>query len=315
MLTLEQYKSCKTITIVSVIEDRDYFLWQQEVQSHYIKENFPYLNLEVIVIYEDSKPSEWAKHLSTIANTSYYKLTESSSKTFKGYKPAYKPYGLYLRTSDTSKPKLENILAIDSDVIFNKDLDYQKLTEDSNWYFSNCESYLGYNYLKKHLTDGQISELANIVGVNVNLIKETVKAGGAQYLYKNAKPEYFKKSAYDSIKVYEKLKEFQSLGSKIQIHCSEMWTQLWNAMINEKIEVTEDMSFTWAPDKLSEANKFYFTHFAGSPGEGSFEKVKHSNPFKTLNLSEIAVTDNCAYKWATLIERYKPVSFTVLNNA
>jgi hypothetical protein len=313
MLTLEQYQSCKKITAVSVIEDTEYLLWQQEVQSHYIKENFPHLNFEVIVIYEKNEPSEWAKHLSSISNTSYYKISEDISKSFSVYKPAHKPYGLYLRTLDTSKPKLENILAIDSDVIFNKDLNYQKLTEGTSWYFSNCESYLGYNYLKKHLTDNQISELANIVGIDIDLIKEIKAAGGAQYLYKNAKPEYYMKSALDSVKMYEKLKEFQSAGSEIQIHCSEMWSQLWNAIIHKNISVTEDMSFTWAPSKLSEAKNFYFTHFAGSTDEGSFNKVKHSNAFKSLNMSEITTIDNCAYFWAKLIEKYKPISFTNLS--
>jgi len=312
MLTLEQYKSCKKITVVSVIEDREYFLWQQEVQSLFMKENYPYINFEVVVLHESEIPSDWSKHLSSISNVSYYRLTKNITESFKGYKAARKPYGLYLRTSDTSKPKLENILAIDSDVLFNKDLNYSKLVENRDWHFSNCESYLGYNYLRKHLSEDQILEIANIVGIDVKIIKENTSAGGAQYLYKNAKPEYFMKSATDSIKVHEKLKEYQADGSKIQIHCSEMWTQLWNALMIENVKVTDDMSFTWAPDKISESHNFYFTHFAGNPGEGSFEKVKHANPFKTMNLSEIKVTDNNAYKWATLIEKYKPTSYSYL---
>jgi hypothetical protein len=261
MLTLEQYKSCKRITAVSVIEDSDYFLWQQEVQSQYLKENYPHINFEVIVLYENEKPSDWSKHLSKISNVSYYKLDKDIIESFSNYKPARKPYGLYLRTSDSSKPRLENILAIDSDVILNKDLDYIKLTEDGSWYFSDCENYLGYNYMKKHLSDDQISELANIVGIDFNLIKETKVAGGAQYLYKNAKPDFFKKSAIDSVKIYDKLKQYEEKGSKIQSHCSEMWTQLWNALISEKVKVTGDMSFTWANGKASESNNFYFTIF------------------------------------------------------
>ena len=130
-LSFNSFSKAKSMTIVSVIEDRDYFLWQQEVQCFHMAENYSHLNYEVIILREKDNPSDWSKHISKIANTSLYKLTEEEINSFKSYKCSYKPYGLYLRNSDSSKNVLENIFAIDSDVILNRDLDYDFLLEDN----------------------------------------------------------------------------------------------------------------------------------------------------------------------------------------
>ena len=83
-----------------------------------------------------------------------------------------------------------------------------------------------------------------------------------------------------------------------------MWSQLWNSQIVENIKVSESMSFCWAPDPLSEMQKTTFTHFAGQPKDGSFQKTQYQNPFLE-DLSTVKNKTNCAWFWKELIEKYK----------
>ena len=308
-LNFSSFNKAKSITIVSVIEDRDYFLWQQEVQCYHMAENYSHLNYEVIILREKDEPSDWSKHISKTSNTSLYRLTEDEINSFKPYKCSYKPYGLYLRNSDSSKNVLENIFAIDSDVILNRDLDYAFLLEDDKWLYSNCESYLGYKYLSSKLSEAQILEMVNIVGADINMIKKKSSAGGAQYLYKKPTVEFFKKTSHDSIKLYEKLKQYQAEGSDVQIHTAEMWSQPWNSYLCAEVAVSEKLDFAWATDNIKEMANKPITHFAGSPTEGSFRKTEHVNPF-AADLSNITIKENCAYHWKTLIEKYKHKCFS-----
>ena len=314
ILKYNDFNKASGLTVLSVVEDRDYFLWQQEVQSYHMKENFKHINFEVIVIHEGENPSDWAKHIGTISNTSYYRV---SNESYKSYKASYKPLGLHYRINDGSKSTLENILAIDSDVILNRDLKYSELVEGNAWMMSNCDGYLGYNYLKKNLSESRISELADIVRITLEDIKSIKVAGGAQYLYKGVSnhKSIFEKMANDSVELYKKLKDIaEKDNSKIQIWTAEMWSQLWNGAAIAEINVPESMNFCMAPDPLDKMKKTAFTHFAGSPGEGSFQKTKTQNAFLE-DFSNVTNNTNCAWHWKTLVEKYKNKSFSIKNKS
>jgi hypothetical protein len=306
ILSFNNYNALQKLTVLSVIEDRDYFLWQQEVQCFHMKENFKNLKLEVVILHETEKPSLWAKKLSEKFNVSTYKITNDSPE---GYKAQFKPLGTYLRISDTLKPTLENVLSIDSDVILNKHIDYHKLLESNSWKMSDCSSYLNYDYLKKKLNDDQITQLGNIVGISLDEIKSMNNVGGAQYMYTNVveNKDIFKKMADDSVKMYSLLEEFANSGSKIQKWTAEMWSQAWNIHKSHKYVIEKDlMSFAWATTPISEKDNFTFTHFAGSPQQnGTFKKTKHTNNIFKEDLNYVTYKENCAYYLLTLIERYK----------
>lgn len=306
ILSFNNYIASQKLTILSVIEDREYFLWQQEVQCFYMKENFKDLKLEVVILHETEEPSVWAKKLAERFSVSTYKI---KNKSFDNYKAYFKPLGVYLRINDLVKPKLKNVLAIDSDVILNKHIDYHRLAESNAWLMSDCSSYLNYDYLKKNLTDEQITKLGNIVGISLNEIKSMNTVGGAQYMYTNVieNKDTFKKMADDSVKLYSLLNEFANGGSKIQKWTAEMWSQAWNIHKFHDYNVEKRvMSFAWATTPIFEKDNFTFTHFAGSPQEnGTFKKTNHpSNIFKE-DLKYVTYKENCAYYWFTLIKRYK----------
>jgi hypothetical protein len=309
ILSFNNYNASKKLTVLSVIEDRDYFLWQQEVQCFHIEENFKHLKLEVVILHETEEPSLWAKKLAERFNVSIYKIVNESTEKYKGQ---FKQLGAYLRINDSLKPQLENVLAVDSDVILNKNIDYHTLLESNSWKMSDCSSYLNYDYLKKNLTDEQITKLGDVVGITLDEIKSMNKVGGAQYIYPNVteNKDVFKKMSSDAVKIYSILNEFVENGSKIQKWTADMWSQAWNIYKLGNYTVEKDsMSFAWATTPLSERNKYAFTHFAGSPKEeGTFKKTKHSGNIFKEDLKYVTYKENCAYHWYTLIERYKDKS-------
>lgn len=309
ILDFNQYTKSKKLTALSVIEDRDYFLWQQEVQCFHMQENFKELNFEVVILHETKEPSEWAKKLAKNHKVSTYKIVNESTEKYKGQ---YKQLGAYLRINDSLKPKLENVLAIDSDVILNKHMDYHTLLESNTWKMSDCSSYLNYDYLKKNLTDKQISQMGDVVGITLDEIKSMNVVGGAQYIYPNVteNKDIIKKMSNDAVKMYSLLNEFVENGSKIQKWTADMWSQAWNIhkLGNYTVE-KESMSFAWATTPIKERNNYTFTHFAGAPSEeGSFKKTKHTHNIFKDDLSYVMFRDNCSYHWYELIEKYKKKS-------
>jgi len=275
-----------------------------------MNENFPKIKLEVVILHASDSPSEWALKLSEKFNVSFYKVSNDSDDK---YKCQYKPLGMHLRRNDSSKIKLEHVLAIDSDVILNKHLDYHTLIGYNECIMSDCSSYLDYNYLKKNLTDEQITKIGDVAGISLDEIKSIKKVGGAQYLYNdiNKYPkDFFEKIAKDSIEMYTILNQFAEEGSHIQKWTAEMWATIWNIHKTFKYRIeTEIMSFAWATTPIVEKNKYMFTHFSGSPpDDGTFRKSKHNGNVFKEDLSYVTFTENCSYYYYTLIEKYRSKS-------
>ena len=297
----------KGIKFVSVIEDTSYLLWQQEIQCCHFNENFPSLNLEVVVLYENSEPSLWAQHLSKNNNVHFYKIDTFIKQLAQKYKGFYHSYGYYLYVSENG---CQPFCGIDSDVILNKTLNFKKIRESNSCHFSDCSSYLSYEYLSQYLSEEQIEDLCFIVGIKPEVVKKMKKVGGAQMVFKNFNADIFEKIAYDGQRIQNYLVPLVKSGNKIQKHVAEMWSFAWNFALISDICVDEELSFCWATDDVSRMNETTFTHFAGFGEEGSFSKVIYTekNPIFE-DLSYVTVKDNCAYYWVQLMERYKHLCY------
>lgn len=308
MLSYESFLNESQTKFVTVVEDRPYYLWQQEIQCHHFNENYPSIDLEVVILHEANEPSDWARHIAKTNSVHFYKVDEHIKEEASTYKAFYKSYGYYLYTKESS---CRNFCGIDSDVILNKRPNLSKLNESNDWHFSDCSGYLSYNYLKEHLNDEQINDIGNITGINLSVIKETDKVGGAQMFFKDFEPEMFEKIAYDGKKIHDYLLPIVESGNKIQKYTAEMWSFAWNSLQHRNVIVDENMSFCWATEHISKMNETTFTHFAGlSKDEGSFNKVMYGekNPIHE-DKTYVTKKDNCSYHWVTLMERYKHLCY------
>jgi len=312
MLSYQAFLSESQTKFLSVIEDRPYYLWQQEIQCHHFNENYPSIDLEVVVLHKDSMPSDWAKHLTRTNNVHFYKIDESIKEIASTYSAFYKAYGYYLYTKEH---KCSNFCGIDSDVILNRRPNLNKINESNSWHFSDCSNYLSYDYLSKHLTEKEINDLCKIVGISLQSVKEMNRVGGAQMFFKNFNPDIFEKIAYDGKKIHDYLKVLTEKGNKIQKFTAEMWSFAWNSALANNVCVDEDLSFCWATDLKTEMKNTTFTHFAGAPSDGSFQKVKWGNKSPIHeDLSYVTTKENCAYYWVQLMERYKHLCYKMINN-
>ena len=145
---------------------------------------------------------------------------------------------------------------------------------------SDTIGYIGYNYImdccKRYESQnptsekGQlISEMANVVGVDVDTIKQNQKnSGGGQYLFKNTNCELWDKMYKDSIKLYDQMLDYQKRfpinPGQIQFWTAEMWAVLWNLWLYEyDTKIISDLDFSWATDTIEIYNSKNILHMAG----------------------------------------------------
>jgi hypothetical protein len=298
---------------ISVITDYEYLLWQQEIQIFNFKQLGMLKDLVVVVLYEPGQQiSEHARALSRLATTYFY----VNDQVNRSYIPSNKPWGL-MKLLEQYPEYGQRVFLLDSDVIFRRPLDTEALdkgSEDKTWYVSDSGviSYIGYEYLKSCLGTEPIEEMAAIVGVSTKVLKERQEqSGGAQYYMKDIDAGFCRKVALDSTKIYDwSIKQLKEDGSyKFQVWTAEMWSWLWNGFMRADIQVSQEMSFSWATDPA----QFYFSrtmlHMAGVTGSetGCFFKGKYARvaPWDLEADFNFVSTERCWRQYADLIEEYK----------
>jgi hypothetical protein len=147
-------------------------------------------------------------------------------------------------------------------------------------YLSDTVGYIGYNYImdcceryeSKHPNSNKgqlISEMAEVIGVDVETIKENQEnSGGGQYLIKNTTCELWDKIYKDSNTMYDQMMDYQKRfpinPGQIQFWTAEMWSLLWNLwMYGFETKITSEFEFCWATDDVNKYNKMPILHMAG----------------------------------------------------
>ncbi|WP_195957612.1 hypothetical protein [Enterococcus gallinarum] len=182
----------------------------------------------------------------------------------KGYIPSIKPYLWWQYLKEDPKREKERYVYIDSDVIFNQKIDLRKMTSKEDvWYCSDCNHYLNLDYIRSCENGESILKgMAEIVNVSVESL-ETINfnSGGAQWVIKNPRAEYWKKVYFDSNRLYQ---YFKKVNSNIQKWTAEMWAQLWNMMyFNVGPKIHEELSFCFSTDSIEKCKQVKILHNAG----------------------------------------------------
>jgi len=266
------------LVFVSAQPDVPYFHWQTEVYSqNFINKGINPKNIHVIFgIVNGNKPTEESLKLKSIGINVHHYLDNRETKT---YIPSVKPFLISKWLEE--HPKFgECFFLHDADIVFRELPDFEKMMKDDIIYLSDTIGYIGYNYIKDccdryekfHPKSGKeqlLSEMAQVVGIDVNIIKENQEnSGGGQYLIKNTNSELWKKIYSECTPLYNQMMNYQKRfpihPGEIQFWTAEMWSLLWNLWLHGlKTKVTEDLGFSWATDTVKQYEKYPILHMAG----------------------------------------------------
>ena len=268
----------ENILFVTAQPDVPYFHWQVKLYTHnFIEKGIKPCQIHVIFgLQKKQQPSQGALELCDYGyNVHFY----DDDRDNKSYIPSIKPYLIYQWLKEY--PENSKLFFLhDSDIIFNRLPDFDKLLNDNISYLSDTIGYIGYNYIKdccdryerQHPSSNKeqlFQEMADIIGIDVDLIKQNQEnSGGGQYLIKNTDPLLWAKIYDDCTPLYNQMLDYQKRfpinPGQIQFWTAEMWSLLWN-MWNSgyKTKITNELDFSWATDDIDIYNKKPILHMAG----------------------------------------------------
>ena len=267
------------ILFVTAQPDVPYFIWQIKLYvNNFIEKGINPNQIHVIfsIVHRNGTPSEESLKLKDFGiNVHHF----SDFRRKKHYIPSIKPYLIssWLKTNSD----YGNLFFLhDADIIF-KDLpNFDKLLNNDICYLSDTIGYIGYDYIidccgryeiqhPKSEKNQLINEMANVIGLDVEVIKENRKnAGGGQYLIKNTDADLWDKIYRESTLLYDQMLDYQKRfpisPGEIQFWTAEMWSLLWNLWLyGHKTEITKELDFSWATDSIEIYEKRPILHMAG----------------------------------------------------
>ena len=269
----------KDIVFVSAQPDVPYFHWQVKLYVHNFIENGINPN-QIHVIFGlcngQKQPSSNAEKLKECGINVHFFEDLRNKKT---YIPSIKPY-LISKWLENNPEYGKCFFLHDADIIFSRLPNFETLLDDVINYLSDTKSYIGYKYIidccnryeEQHKTSqkGQLlQEMADVIGIDVNLIKENQEnSGGGQYILKNTTFELWDKIYKDSTQLYNQMlnyqKRFPINPGQIQFWTAEMWALLWNLwLFGFETKLTNELSFSWATDPVVVYDKNPILHMAG----------------------------------------------------
>lgn len=266
------------IKFISVQPRSIYYVWQVEVMiNNFMKHGINPNNIEILVsIHNDNDTQNplaiemWnklANHYNYV-RIFFYKDTRVNPRYLSSIRPNI------LKQHFSIFPELKNypLFYHDCDMIFTKPpLILNELINDNIWYLSDCEFYIGANYILEKGED-IYNKMCEIVGLYSEVPKMFQKSsGGAQYLMKNLTKEYWEKVEKDCESLYEffledepkKLSENPTYHP-IQKWTADMWAVLWNAWhFGYETKVHPELEFIWPTYGLQDWDKYFIYHNAG----------------------------------------------------
>ncbi len=278
----------ENILFVTAQPDVPYFVWQIKLYvNNFIEKGIDPNQIHVIlgIVNRNTEPSEESLELNNLG----IKLHHFKDERIKGhYIPSIKPF-LISKWLQVNAQYGKLFFLHDADIMFNRLPKFNEMLEDDISYLSDTVGYIGYNYIldccKRYELQhpksekGQlINEMANVVGIDVELIKKNQEnSGGGQYLIKNTNSELWDKIYKDSTVLYDQMLDYQKRfpisPGEIQFWTAEMWSLLWNLWLyGHKTKITNELDFSWATDSIDIYNKRPILHMAGVTQDMRFKK-------------------------------------------
>lgn len=273
------------------------FKWELEVLLANIRQ---FTDLEVVLLFSENNFTVPA-YFDEFERCSVFVYKDDRHN--KDYIPSIKPYLFYKYLSENKDREQETYFYLDSDIIFREWIDFATLPINKNTVVgSDCDSYLGYNYVSKCQNGETIfEEMSKICEAPISQMKKT-KGIGAHVIVSNPKASFWEKVYLDSISIH---KYFETIDSNIQKWTAEMWAQLWG-WVREGFNIipSQELNFCLPTDPIEKFEDVKILHNAGILPEQSFEyfykgKYLEYSPYNS-DFSNIR-KDKATYKYVEAI--------------
>lgn len=328
---MTQFYLLLSMIFLSAQPDDYYFLWQIQLQLY----NFSRLGISrdrihVLISFDKNKGlSHYFKELITGNNNALFYVYPDTRIDAK-YPSSLRPHIIVKHYKAHNYLQTENIFYHDSDIIFNKLPDFNRLLNDEVWYASNTKYYTDTKYIKNTAGEAIFNKMCAIIGVEPLMVEYHDKdAGGAQYLLKKVSLAFWEKLEMDCEKMYSLLEEHnlkQVEGNssnkwKIQAWCADMWCLWWAAIAcGKSVKTDVELDFSWAHTRLEDKEENNIIHYTGDlPIENELFFRKNNYFYCSPFYDDFSLIDvnSSSYNVIKEIEGYNHknrVDLPVLNN-
>lgn len=309
---------------LSAQPDEKYFLWQLEIQLlNFNRLGISCDHIHVIIGYDQDKGISndallFKENEKGNALIFFYPDTRKSKK----YLSSIRPNILKQHWQEFAYLNKECVFYHDSDIIFSRKIDnLDYLIHSSVCYVSDTRDYTGVHTIIENAGMEALEEMADVVGIDVEMvIRNDREVGGAQYMLKSVDAGFWEKLESDSEKLYTVIQKInhEKWESEYEIHkvsrqkvkpidpwLSDMWGLLWNLWLKDKkVEVREELHFSWINSTLDDWKKNAILHYTGSPENNTaeiFQKGKYLTYVPWYDDFSAISKENCSLPVVDLI--------------
>jgi hypothetical protein len=284
----------KELRIITAQPNDLYFCWQLRVQLHNLRKHGLSDKYTALIWHHDDRANkevffdEWNQLINDYPEAEFVTYEDKSGELQRlikmmNYIPLLRPWLLSKFFTDRPEMKYRTILYMDSDVVFTKKPNFDRLLEDNICYLSDTKSYIAASYfdskdkdvipelLKEYQDIDILEELVKEFGLTRIMAEEREEgSGGAQYLLKNIDAAFWQDVFQGCIKVLINLRSvnrrfFESENKGFQSWCADMWSILFNLWRRDiKTDCPWEMDFCWATDPIGKWDQVQIYHDAGA---------------------------------------------------
>lgn len=277
--------------------DNKYFRWQILVQiNHFIKHGI--VDDVIYIISYSDKISKEIKMIEKEVGMKFY-YYKDTRKT-KIYSSSIRPHILSKHFKKHPKHG-EYFMYLDPDVLFRVLPKFNDvIAKSKSFYLSDTKSYINSKYIKGK-SDELFGKMCEVANIDTKIVEDNDNsAGGAQYIMKNIKHDFWDDVEKDSNNLYKLMAETEKIYSPkhpIQKWTADMWGVLWNIWkMGINTIILDDLSFSWATSHIKTYYENNIFHNAGVFNQKDLFNKSKFNQKKPFNENfDYVNKDRCSY--------------------